>query len=87
MEIIKTEKQLKDVTVECYVLCDKCGEKIKDKLYDAFTFDMEYKIGDAYPKGGSGGKWGLDLCPVCAPKFIELLKENGYKVQESEWDY
>ena len=87
MEIIKTEKRLQDVTVECYTLCDKCGERITEELYDAFSFDMVAKTGTAYPEGGDGQKWKLDICKECLPKFIKLLEENGYKIQKSEWDY
>lgn len=79
--------QMTEVVTKCYKLCDKCGIIIKNKQYDAFNFELEYKTGTAYPEGGSGDKYELDLCENCAPKAIQLLKENGFKVQESEWDW
>jgi hypothetical protein len=86
MEVRKTEMKLREVVTECYYLCDKCGEKISTGAYDAFEFTFEYKTGSAYPEGGNGDKKTLDLCEKCAPKAIKLLEDNGFKVQESEWD-
>jgi len=89
MEIRKTKLVTKEVeeTVECYDVCDKCGIRINTVLYDAFDFDFELKTGTSYPEGGSGDKWMLDLCEDCAKAAIELLKANGYKVREEEWDW
>jgi len=87
MEIIKKEKQLREVIVVQYNLCDKCGKEIEVRMYDAFEFSMEHKTGDIYPESGGGKLQTLDLCPECVLGFIQLLKENGYKVQECEWDY
>lgn len=87
MKIRKTEMRLTEVPTESYELCDKCGEKITMDAYDAFEFDFEYKIGQAYPEGGGGEKYTLDLCIDCAKKVIILLEQNGFRVQHSEWDY
>ena len=89
MEIKKIKKVIKEVTetLEHYYTCDKCGKKITDKSYDAFEFDFELKEGTCYPEGGGGEKYLLDLCKNCAPKAVELLKENGYKVRKEDWDY
>ncbi len=56
-------------------------------MYDAFEFILEYKTGSAYPDGGNGNKFELDLCDECAPTAINLLISNGFKVQETEWDW
>lgn len=28
----------------------------------------------------------MELCSDCAEECIELLKSNGYRINESEWD-
>ena len=82
----RKEMQMKEVIVESYYLCDKCGDRIKYGLFDAFNFELEYRTGEQYPEGGSGDKYNIDLCHKCAPKLIQLLKENDYKIQCNEWD-
>jgi len=89
MYVKKTEKQTKvvDVVVESYHLCDKCNEKIHSSCYDAFEFDLEYKTGSSYPEGGNGEKREMELCSKCADDCIKLLKDNGYRINQSEWDW
>jgi len=88
MEIVKTEKQTKEVTVECYLICDKCGKRIKPKdRFDAFECEFIYKTGSSYPEGGSGNKLSLDLCQECGIKATKLFKDNGFKIQETKWDW
>ncbi len=88
MEVKKTRKVIKEVeTIEFYYTCDKCGEKITSGSFDAFEFDFELKEGSCYPEGGSGKKQLLDLCKTCAWDAVNLLKENGFKVREEDWDY
>ena len=67
--------------------CDKCNEKITSKMYDAVEFELEYKTGSCYPEGGNGNKYQMELCSKCSEDCIELLKDNGYRINESEWDY
>ena len=88
MRIKITEKQIKEVevTTESYSLCDKCNERILTSGYDAFKFELEYKTGDIHPGGGIGDKSEVELCPVCADACIQLLKDNGYRINESEWE-
>jgi hypothetical protein len=78
--------KMKEVVVESYTLCDKCGIRISITNFDAFEFKLEHRTGDIYPGGGSGDKHTLDLCKECAPKAIKLLEENGFKIQHYEWD-
>lgn len=89
MYVEKTEKQIKEVEVilESYYLCDKCNEKIETKGYDAFEFELSYKTGYNYIEGGNGEKKEMELCPKCADDCIQLLKNNGYRINESEWDW
>lgn len=67
-------------------LCDKCNNQINIDRYNAFEFNLECKTGNQYPEGGSGDKFELDLCEKCIDDFKKLLIDNGYRVQESEWD-
>ncbi len=88
MKVIKKEKQLKevDVTIEEYTACDKCNEKIETKRFDVFKCQFIHKTGEIYPEGGSGELEAMDLCQTCACILIDLLRENGYKVNSSDWD-
>ena len=89
MEVKKTEKQIKevDVVTEHYHLCDKCNEIITCGSYNAFKFEFRHRTGDSYPEGGSGEEDSLDLCQDCAESFIQMLKDNGYRVTTKEWDF
>lgn len=89
MEVVKKEKQMKlvEVTVDSYTLCDKCNEKIKKDSYDAFECEFIHKTGSSYPEGGSGEKQEMQLCQKCAVALVDLLKANGYRVNDSEWDW
>ena len=89
MQIIKKERQIKevDVTIDSYTLCDKCNEKIKTDNCDAFECKFIHKTGSNYPEGGSGEKQEMELCQKCAVELVALMRENGYRVSDSEWDY
>lgn len=89
MEVIKKEKQMKevDVVVENYIECDKCHCKITTGCYDVFESNFTYKTGDSYPEGGSGDEHTMDFCKKCGIEAMELLKSNGFKVNSKEWDW
>jgi NMD protein affecting ribosome stability and mRNA decay len=89
MQVIKKEKQMKevDVTIESYTLCDKCNEKIKTGSYDSFECEFIHKTGSSYPEGGSGEQQEMELCQKCAVELVDLLRANGYRVNDSEWDW
>lgn len=86
MEVIKTEKQIKEIEViiESYNLCDKCNERITKGYYDAFSFELEYVTGDTYPDGSDTKTQTIELCKTCAEDCMKLLKENGYRINETE---
>jgi len=88
MEIIKTEKKLKEVdeVVESYSLCDKCNKKIDIDRYDSFQCELKCRTGNIYPEGGGGDQQKMELCQSCAKNIIEFLKESGYRIIESKWD-
>lgn len=87
MKVVKKEKQVKEieVTLESYILCDKCNKKIETNVYDAFKCEFIHQTGDSYPEGGDGEKQEMELCQRCAEKLVILLRENGYRVTDSEW--
>lgn len=89
MKVVKKEKQTKEVevTVECYEICDKCNEKIEKDAGDAFEFDFLHKTGSTYPEGGAGEQQEMDLCKICAEDLVSRLREMGYRISDSEWDY
>jgi hypothetical protein len=89
MNVKKIEKQVKevDVVVENYTLCDKCNERIYQELHDAFDFELSLKTGSAFSDSGYGERQEIDLCRKCANELISNLKSDGYRVNESEWDY
>ena len=88
MRVVRKEKQMKEVyvTIEDYNVCDKCDKKIvKTNWYDAFKFEFIHKTGDEFPEGGSGDVQTMELCQECAVDLVELLRENGYRVNDSSW--
>jgi hypothetical protein len=89
MQVTKTETQLKEVevTIESYTLCDKCNNKIHIDSYDAFNCEFKHKTGEAFPECGGGDLQQMELCPKCAVELVSLLRENGYRINDSEWDY
>ena len=89
MEVIKKEKQFKEVevVVDRYILCDKCDEKILCGGYNAFECELRHKTGESYPSGGSGELQEMELCQKCAVELVALLRENGYRITDSEWDW
>ena len=88
MRIVRKEKQIKevDVILKDYTVCDRCGNKIETTLYECFDFDFEIRIGEKYPEGGHGNLLEMDLCQNCVPELKQLLLDNGYRINESEWD-
>ena len=89
MKVEKKEVRMveREVTVESYTLCDKCNKKIKrESCYDAFRCEFAHKTGGVYPEGGYGELQQMDLCQTCAVGLVVLLRENGYRVNDSEWD-
>jgi hypothetical protein len=89
MKVLKKEKRMMevDVTIENYFLCDKCNQKIEHENYNAFECNFIHKTGSNYPSGGSGEKKEMDLCEECAVELVTLLRTNGYRVNDSEWDW
>jgi Zn finger protein HypA/HybF involved in hydrogenase expression len=86
--VTKKEMKMQEVIIDSYLVCDKCGKRIKqESSYDAFECKFVYKTGDIYPEGGSGEKQELDLCQKCGYEAMKLLKNNGFNVREIEWDY
>lgn len=89
MLVIKKEKVVKEVevTVDSHYLCDKCNTKIYVDVYETFECEFKYKIGNSYPASGDGILQEMDLCQKCAVDLVSLLKENGYRINHSEWGY
>lgn len=89
MIVIKTEKQMKEVevTIENHVLCDKCNEKIEPDNFDAFQCEFKLKTGHSFPDGSGGELQEMDICEKCADNLVELLRNNGYRVNDGEWGY
>lgn len=89
MKVEKTEKRIveQEIVIESYTVCDRCNEKIVKNGFDQFHCRIEYKTGFQYPEGGNGDISTVDLCQDCADDLITLLKENGYRINENEWDW
>ena len=89
MEVIKKELQVKEVEViiESYNLCDKCNQEIETENYEDFQCDVIHRSGNRYPDSSYGTTEKVELCQKCAIDLIILLKENGYRVEKSEYDY
>ena len=66
----------------------KFGTKIlKDGSFDAFECEFIHRTGGSYPEGGSGEKQEMELYQKCAVELVVLLRENGYRVTDSEWNW
>lgn len=90
---IKETKMVTKPREETYLVsltCDKCD---REMMYDHEPYNpynnewFKMTTGMSFPEGGSGKSHKLDLCEECAKKMLELLKENGYKVYEVDWDF
>lgn len=80
MKVVKKEKQIFDVTIESYTLCDKCNKKIETRIHDSFECVFNHQTGTGYPECGSGALQKMELCQKCAVEAVALLRENGYRV-------
>lgn len=77
--------------------CDLCGRAAKDDEWDAGTYtvseteilvEVRQKDGSAYPEGGSGTKYEVDLCPKCfKEKLVPWLISQGAKIEKLDWDF
>jgi len=83
-----TETVKTNIERTLYESCDKCGVKItSEDSSDAFDFRLEHTTGYGWAgECGEGKTQELALCKECAIKAVTLLKDNGYKIQESEWE-
>lgn len=86
MEIKKTEKQLKEVeiAIERYTECDKCKSRIRTNSYNAFDCTLNITTGEAYPEYSSICERTVDLCESCSEGLVDLLIENGYRINSRE---
>ena len=91
MRVLETVKKrvLREVTVKDETFCDKCGVDVKKGVdtYDAYECEVRIKTGNNYPEGGTGEECTVDLCKKCSNGFLQLLEDNGYKVNEKDWDW
>lgn len=88
MRVVKKETQTKEVEVviEDYHVCDCCDKVIECEAFDAFECSFIHRTGSAYPEGGFGDKWEVELCKKCAADLTEILVSLNYRVTHSEWD-
>lgn len=82
-----------------HILCDVCKINTRDSKYgdwddpsDSFSntceTTVEYKVGNAWPEGGSGDLVTLDICPECFLNIlVPFLEEKGAEVRTEEWDF
>ena len=79
--ITKTVEQ-KEVIKET---CDKCEQQIKSYAFDNYNSEwFEFSVGACYPESTNGVKYFMDLCEECSIKLTQLLKQNGFNIQEKE---
>lgn len=77
--------------------CDLCGvesthEDWNKGLYEINETEIKITItqrdGIAYPEGGSGTEYEIDLCPACFKgRLVPWLKSEGANIEETEWDW
>jgi hypothetical protein len=89
------ERPATTIEVLEYTVCDVCGRSSKPYRNwsgSAFMVGESYaklRLGEAYPEGGSGTQWLVDLCPECFEfKFIPWIESFGHTtIEETEWDF
>ena len=86
MKVTNTKKVIKEVEVvtEKYTICDKCGKRIEEDIFDAFECNFTYVVGSCYPEGSCGEEKSMDICQECADDLVELLIDNGYNINTSD---
>lgn len=68
--------------------CDKCGEKICSKSYDAYDEDwFSARFGSSFPECSLGHEFNMDLCQDCTRELIDLLEDNGFHIRKEEWGF
>lgn len=87
MYIEKKEKQLRDVVVESYQECDKCKKRIEEESFKVHDFELEFSTGISYPEHREGTTAQMHLCVPCSVDCLNLLIENGYRINTEEWDH
>ena len=81
------EKKIVEVTVLTMYVCDKCDEDVGNYGFEVSEFELTHKTGTSYPECGSGEYQEVHLCKSCAEGLFDLLKENGYRINEAKWDH
>jgi hypothetical protein len=61
-------------------------------LYEINETEIKITItqrdGSAYPEGGSGTEYEIDLCKDCFKgKLVPWLKAEGATIEETEWEW
>ena len=100
MKIYKTKIERHKYQALIKRTCDLCGqesEQLNEENWDARGYDINetritvkitQKEGSAYPEGGSGTKYDIDLCPDCfKDRLIPWLISQGAKIKQEEWDF
>ena len=79
---MKYFKEEQTTTSQWYkTTCDKCGCEVSNGTFRVNEIELSYLIGDSYPEGMFADSYKIDLCEPCGKQMIELLKDNGYKIQ------
>jgi hypothetical protein len=75
------EKQLKEVVIDSYTICDKCDSKIEGNSgYDHFQSSLIHDKGVVYPDFTNVVRFSIDFCEKCSEEAIMILNKNGFKI-------
>lgn len=71
------------------IICDVCGSSIKDDVISIDAgVDINWCVYSALDRdGGEGISYKADICKSCVPAIIGILKNNGVKIQETEFTF
>lgn len=93
------DKQVTHTERQCVELrCDLCGRKgspareWETAAYEVnkteVSVTVRAKQGEAYPEGGNGTEFSIDICPTCfREKLVPWLRSQGAKIEEREWSF
>jgi len=72
--------------------CNKCGKELDGAIFDYNNYEYDWfniSFSDSFSEEecGSGKAFKMNLCEPCSELLIELVKLNGFKVNEKLCDW
>jgi len=69
------------------LICDKCKTVISKSGFEDYDFELSQMKGQWFPECSFGIKREIHLCQNCSDGLINLLEDEGYNINESEYSF